>query len=336
MDFILPNPALAPNATQEPIIEPSGVLNLRDWNVAESLRAGPRYPIKLESGKMLDVTEGPETASPALLELTDDELRFVSTLGNFPAVNALCFLRGISNLVDSVAPMLSIGSFFTEHSEEIKKIVERNIKSKSSSREWIEYYASSLFDYPIFNTIFNLLTEKNRAAIGLEYFEQFTDIKYLSATQLEKLTLEQKTKVLITVLTKFPGNDGKLDMAIALFTAADTIEHDAAVLILNATRGSTDAGRLMVCLGLVNDYTNAYNTVSTWISHCIKEHIGTNQSVWYKTALDLEVQHQFSLAGEYIKNLRGTPIGLNQTTSELGGISGAFKSNYSNNKPIGL
>lgn len=330
MDFVLNN------VNQAPVLEPSGAINLQDWRAAGSLQATPHYPIKLPSGQILELSEQPEPPTKQLLAVNDEDLTWIAQQGNFPIVNALAFVRGLTADVGFVAPMLSFGSFFAEYSTAIKKIVETNVKNKAKGGEWVEYYASALADYPIFNTVFNLLIEKQRAAIGWSYFEQFTDIKFLTPTQLNALTLEQKVEVLKITLSKYPGNDGKLDVAIALFGADETIPVGDAATILGYTRGSTDAGRLMVCNGFINDYTNSHNVVATWIHHCIREKIGTNQSVWFKAATDLEVKHNFALAGEYIKNLQGQPIGLNYNASTLGGVSGGYRSTYTNNQPMGL
>lgn len=331
MDFILSN------ENQPPILDSGGVLNLQDWRAAGSLQASARYPVKLPGGQLLELSNQPELPDEATLALSDEDLSWVDQQGYFPVIRAQMFLRGLVNDVDAIAPMLSFGSFFTQFSPAIKKIVDANLKKKDQAVQWQEYYAGSLFDFPIFSTVVGLLSEKNRADIGQAYFDMFTDVKYLSAKQLNALTLDQKVEVLKTTLSKHAGNDGKLDVAIALFGPDDEIPDTEAGIMLGFCRASTDAGRLMVCNGFANSYNNAYNVVATWIHLCIKENIGTNQSVWFQAATDLEVRHKFALAGEYIRNLRGTPIGLNQSAAPaMGGLAGGYRTSYANNQPIGL
>lgn len=331
MDFILQQ-----NSSAEPVADQSGTINLRDWKAAGSLQATPHYPIKLPSGTIVEVSIQPEPPSKEIIELSDEDLEWASTQGNFPTIDAVMYLRGLTSQVSYIAPLLSFGEFFKEHADALTAPIEKNISNKSKGTEWVEYYAAELHDFPIFSVLINNLSDKARSKVGAEYFRQFTDIKYLSPEQVQALTTEDKINVLKTAVAKYPGNDSKLSLAVGLFTEEDSIPAQDAALVLSYTRSSVDSGRLMACAAFYNDYTNAYNVVATWVRHCINERIGTNQSVWYKAALDLEVEHNFSLAGDYIKNLQGQPIGLNQTKSTLGGVSGGFKSMYSNNQPIGL
>lgn len=331
MDFILQN-----NTTNEPAVDSTGNINLRDWKAAGSLQAIPRHPIKFPSGSVIEISTQPEPPTLQELEISDSDLEWATTQGNFPTLKAVMFLRGMTNEVSYIAPMLSFGEFFKEYADTLTTPIEKNISNKAKGSEWVEYYAAELHDFPIFSVLINNLSAKARDKICAEYFRQFTDIKYLSPEQVQALTTEDKINVLKTAVAKYPGNDSKLSLAVGLFTEEDSIPAQDAALVLSYTRSSVDSGRLMACAAFYNDYTNAYNVVATWVRHCINERIGTNQSVWYKAALDLEVKHNFSLAGDYIKNLQGQPIGLNQTKSTLGSVGGGFKSMYSNNQPIGL
>ena len=292
-----------------PQLEQSGKLNLQDWhNPTINSAIHGLSMVKLASGKEIKVSESPNMPSAEILALSDEDLIDVANQGSFPQVWCLLFIRGLSEEVRAIAPMLSVHSFYEEHKELITSKIEGNLKSEES-QEWVEYYASCLRDYPIFKTALFALEQNFRDVIGTCYFESYNDIKYLSSDQISSLTTEEKRNALTTVLKESQNDTGKRDIVLSLFTKEDILSADEVAALLGLTQSSTACGALMGCVAFYSDQTNAYNTVATWIRHCVQEKIGTNQSVWYKLATDIETEHGFAISKDYIKNTQGQAIG---------------------------
>lgn len=303
MDFILQQKNSAPQ------LESTGKLNLSDWQKPTDLTTiMNRDIVKLPGGKQVRVSQSPNNPSDEILALDNDELTWVANQGAFPEVWCLLFLRGLTDEIRAIAPMLSVHSFYVAHKAEITSKVEENLNSDASS-EWVEYYTTALREFPIFKTALFELPEKWRDIVALSYLDIYNDIKYLSVEQLQSLTTQQKIKILSTVLKESQNDPGKRDIALGLFGDDDTVTAIEAATLLGATTSSVVAGAFMACVPFYSDKTNAHNTVATWIRHCVNEQIGTNQSVWYKLANDIEFQHGFSLSGSYIKNIQGQAIG---------------------------
>lgn len=310
MNFLLQSPVNAP-----PQLEESGKINLRDWTMpTDWSTVMHRDTITLENGVRLKVSQSPNMPSDEVLALDDETLIWVANQGAFPEVWCLLFLRGLTEEVRAIAPMLSLSAFYERYKDEVVGPIKANLEGEQSA-EWVEYYAASLKEYPIFKIALFAVEEKYREVIGLSYLEQFNDIKYLSQEQIDGLTAEQKSAILLTTMKEEQNDPGKRDIAIRLFTDEDTIPVGDAAAILKATNSSVTCGSLMACPPFYNDHDNAYNVVATWIRHCQNERIGTNQSVWYNQALGLELQHQFSLCSQFIKNMLGQPIGGVNTVS---------------------
>ena len=304
MNFIDPQ-----NFNGAPQLEQSGKLNLQDWHspTINSAIHGLSM-VKLQSGKEIKVSESPNMPSAEIHALSDEELFHVANQGSFPEVWCLLFLRGLTEEVRAIAPMLSMHAFYEQHKDDITALVEGNLKSENSG-EWVDYYASCLRDYPIFKTALFALDQEWRDKIGMQFFESFNDIKYLSSDQISTLTTEQKLIALTTVLKESQNDTGKRDTVLNLFTKEDVLDANQVATLLGLTQNSTTCGALMGCVAFYSDKTNAYNTVATWIRHCVNEQIGTNQSVWYKMATDIETEHGFALSKDYIKSVQGQAIG---------------------------
>lgn len=303
MDFINP---MQTNAA--PQLESSGKLNLQDWKMPTGSAILDRDTVTLPNTKRIKVSQAPNMPSAEVEELSDEDLYFVANQGAFPEVWCLLFLRGLTEEVRAVAPMLSVSSFYEKYKGDIAAKLNANLKSEEAD-EWVDYYASSLHDYPIFKIALFALDQDQRDKIGMKYLESFNDIKYLSSDQISSLTTQQKIHVLTTVLKESQNDTGKRDIALSLFNKEDVLDAEEAAALLGLTNSSVSCGALMGCVSFYSDKTNAYNTVATWIRHCVNEQIGTNQSVWYKLANDIEVEHGFSLSKDYIKNVQGQAIG---------------------------
>lgn len=301
-----------------PQLEQTGKLNLQDWHspTINSAIHGLSM-VKLTSGKEIKVSEAPNMPSAEILGLDDEELSYVANQGSFPEVWCLLFIRGLTEEVRAIAPMMSIGAFYDEYKKTISEKIEANLNS-DQSEEWVDYYSSSLRDYPIFKTALFALEQQWRDAIGMKFFESFNDIKYLSSDQISSLTTEQKLNALTTVLKESQNDTGKRDIVLNLFTKEDVLDPNQVATLLGLTQNSTTCGALMGCVAFYSDKTNAYNTVATWIRHCVNEQIGTNQSVWYKLASDIEAEHGFGISKDYIKNVQGQPIGGVSHVSSFG------------------
>lgn len=299
----------AQNFNGAPQLEQSGKLNLQDWKSTQiNSSIHGLSMVKLPNGKEIKVSESPNLPSAEILALDDEELSHVANQGSFPEVWCLLFLRGLTEEVRAIAPMLSVHAFYDKHKDEISEKIQANLKSEES-QEWVEYYASCLRDYPIFKTALFALDQEWRDKIGFEFFETFNDIKYLSSDQISSLTTEQKRNALTTVLKESQNDTGKRDIVLNLFTKEDVLDANEVAVLLGLTQNSTTCGALMGCVAFYSDKTNAYNTVATWIRHCVNEQIGTNQSVWYKMATDIETEHGFAISKDYIKNVQGQAIG---------------------------
>ena len=319
-----------------PQLEASGILNLRDWTMPASHQASyHRDTVTLPGGKRVQVSQAPNMPADEVLALDDEELVFVANQGAFPEVWSELFMRRLTDEIRAIAPMLSMAAFYNENKDTISDIVATNLKSEDSA-EWVEYYASSLQEYPIFKIVLFTIDTDLQEQIGAEYLRQFNDIKYLTPDQVSKLTTEEKTNILLTTMKESQNDPGKRDIAIGLFSQEDEIDTADAARILNLTNSSVTCGALMACPPFYNVHDNAYNTVATWIRHCINERIGTNQSVWYKQAQDIEVQHKFALAGQYVKNVQGQAIGGINTINGYGDSQLVRSSNGNLGKPIGL
>lgn len=292
-----------------PQLENSGKLNLQDWhNPTINSAIHGLSMVKLANGKEIKVSESPNMPSAEIQALDDEELFHVANQGSFPEVWCLLFLRGLTEEVRAIAPMLSMHAFYEKHKGDISEKIEGNLKSEESA-EWVDYYASCLRDYPIFKTALFDLEQKWREEIGMKYFESFNDIKYLSLDQISTLTTEQKVNALTTVLKESQNDTGKRDNVLKLFTPEDVLDANQVATLLGFTQSSTTCGAMMGCVAFYTDKTNAYNTVATWIRHCVNEQIGTNQSVWFKMAQDIETEHGFALSKDYIKTVQGQAIG---------------------------
>jgi len=292
-----------------PQLEQSGKLNLQDWhNPTINSAIHGLSMVKLPSGKQIKVSEAPNLPSAEIEALSDEDLFYVANQGSFPEVWCLLFLRGLTEEVRAIAPMLSMHAFYEKHKDDITEKVQGNLKTEESV-EWIEYYSSCLRDYPIFKTALFALEEEWRDKIGMAYFESFNDIKYLSSDQISSLTTEQKLNALTTVMKESQNDTGKRDIVLSLFTKEDVLDANQVATLLGLTQSSTACGALMGCVAFYSDKTNAYNTVATWIRHCVNEQIGTNQSVWYKLAVDIETEYGFAISKDYIKNVQGQAIG---------------------------
>lgn len=319
-----------------PQLEASGVLNLQDWKMPTDLSAiMHRDTVTLPGGKRLQVSQAPNLPSSEVLALDNDELEWVANQGAFPEVWCLLFLRRLTDEIRAIAPMLSMSRFFEDHKEQIRLILTENLESEDT-KEWVEYYASALRDFPIFKIALFTVDVKFQEQIGLEYLRQFNDIKYLTPDQISKLTTEEKFNILLTTMTEYQNEPSKRDTAIQLFTADDVIETVDAAKILRLTNSSVTCGALMLCPPFYNAHDNAHNTVATWISHCIQEKIGTNQSVWYNAAQSIELEHKFSLSGQYVKNVQGQPIGGLNTVGGFGDSQLVKSANGNLGKPMYL
>lgn len=319
-----------------PQLEASGILNLRDWTMPASHQAAyHRDTVTLPGGKRVQVSQTPNMPSDEILALDDEELIFVANQGAFPEAWSQLYMRGLTEEIRAIAPMLSMGAFFNEHKDAITEKVVANLKSEESA-EWVEYYAASLQEYPIFKIVLFAIDADLQEQIGAEYLRQFNDIKYLTSTQVSKLTSEEKFNILLTTMKESQNDPGKRDIAIKLFSEEDVIDTADAAKILNLTNSSVTCGALMACPPFYNAHDNAYNTVATWIRHCQAEKIGTNQSVWYNQALDIELQHKFALAGQYVKNVQGQAIGGINTVNGFGDSQLVRQYNGNLGKPIGL
>lgn len=320
-----------------PQLESSGILNLRDWTMPTDLSViMHRDTITLHSGKRLQVSQSPNLPSAEVLALDDEELMWVANQGAFPEVWCLLFMRRLTDEIRAIAPMLSMSTFYEQNKEAITEILTANLESEES-QEWVEYYASALRDYPIFKIALFTVEKKFQEQIGQEYLNQFNDIKYLTSDQITKLTTDEKFNILLTTMKESQNDPGKRDIAIGLFNESDVLETADAANILRLTNSSVTCGALMACPPFYNAHDNAYNTVATWIHHCINEKIGTNQSVWYKQAQDIEFQHKFALSAQYVKNVQGQAIGGVNTINGFGD-SQLVKASTNGNlgKPIGL
>lgn len=292
-----------------PQLEQTGKLNLQDWKSTQINSAIHGLSmVKLSNGKEIKVSESPNLPSAEILALSDEELSYVANQGSFPEVWCLLFLRGLTEEVRAIAPMLSLHAFYDKHKDDISDKIQANLKS-DDSQEWIEYYSSCLRDYPIFKTALFALDQEWRDKIGFEHFKSFNDIKYLSSDQISSLTTEQKLNALTTVLKENQNDTGKRDAVLNLFTKEDVLEPNTVATLLGLTQSSTTCGALMGCVAFYADKTNAYNTVATWIRHCVNEQIGTNQSVWFKLASEIELEHGFALSKDYMKSTQGQAIG---------------------------
>lgn len=318
-----------------PQLDASGILNLRDWTMPSHEASFHRDTVTLPSGKRVHVSQTPNMPSEEILALDDEELVFVANQGAFPEAWSQLFLRGLTEEIRAIAPMLSMGAFFNAYKDAIAEKVAFNLKSEQSS-EWVEYYAASLQEYPIFKIVLFTIDEELQEQIGAEYLRQFNDIKYLTSTQISNLSPEEKFGILLTTMKESQNDPGKRDIAIKIFGEDDVIDTADAAKILNLTNSSVTCGALMACPPFYNAHDNAYNTVATWIRHCLNEKIGTNQSVWYKQAQDIEMQHKFALAGQYIKNVQGQAIGGVNTVNGFGDSQLVRQYNGNIGKPIGL
>lgn len=331
MSFILNNQNAAP------VADPSGKINLVDWKHNITTPLSEKRNVQVPStGEYMIIPMYADSITDAQAALSVDDLHAIAGQGYFPNIEALLFLRGETHEVDAIIPMLSRGTFFDKYADEVKQIVEMNLRKKTTQAAWVEYYTDVLHNFPIFKTIFNLLGDKNKALIGQQYFQEFHDVKYLNQTQIDKLSDDERIKYLTTIVSRYRGNDGKLDVALSLFASQETIEPEQFVAILGLFTDSATVGRLFNVPVLVKDKTNAHNLIAVWIRLCLQENMGVNQSVWYNRAVEVELQHGLAITAPYTRQVPNQPIGGLQTTSNLGQVSGAFQSSFSANKPIGM
>lgn len=331
MSFILNNQNAAP------VADPTGKINLVDWkhNITTPLSETRNIQVP-STGEYMIIPTYADAITDSQAALSVEDLQAIAAQGHFPNIEALLFIRGQTHDVDTIIPMLSRGSFFDKYADEVKQIVEMNLRKKATQAEWVEYYTDVLRNFPIFKTIVDLLGDKNKAMIGQRYFEEYHDVKFLSQAQIQKLDIKERIKYLTTVVSRYRGNDGKLDVALALFTAEDAIDPADFVAILGLFTDSATIGRLFNVPTFVKDPSNAHNLLAIWIRLCLQENMGVNQSVWYNRATEIEIQHGLALTAPYTRQVPNQPIGGLQTTSNLGQVSGAYQSTFSSNRPIGM
>ncbi|MNC09215.1 hypothetical protein D3C75_568340 [compost metagenome] len=324
------------NMDGPPQLEASGILNLRDWHApVNPTNIMHRDTVTLPKGKKVQVSQALNMPSDEVLALDDEELTWVANQGPFPEVWSQLFMRRLTDEIRAIAPMMTMSAFYEQNKAAIAAILTENLESEQS-QEWVEYYASALRDYPIFKIGLYSVDVKYQEQIGQEYLRQFNDIKYLTPDQVSKLTTEEKYNILLTAMKESQNEPSKRDTAIALFNNDDVIDTTEAANILRLTNSSVTCGALMACPPFYNAHDNAYNTVAMWIHHCIQEKIGTNQSVWYKQAQEIELQHKFTLSGQYVKNVQGQPIGGLNTVGGFGDSQLVKSANGGLGKPMYL
>lgn len=333
MDFILQdqNPASSQMA-----IDVGGVMNLRDWNEVTALEATKTFPVRTPSGTNLTLTNDRIPPSPEILALSQEDLTWINDNQPTAQVRAAMFLLDYTTDLEYIAPILSSGKFFAEHGDTIVKLLEKRLKDRALGKEWVEYIAWYLHEHPIAISLVNLLSAKRQSDIAMAYFREYTDVRYLNEKQRESLTVEDKTAVLLDVMSNHSANEGRLDVAIKLFAEGDVIPTADAIAILKAAPTSVHAGRLLTCAGIRSDKTNTHNALAILIARCQAERIGVNESVWYRIATQLEQQYELDLLEPYVKHIVPTrgPVGLNSLNTRTSSEIGAVSSNLG--RPIGL
>ncbi len=327
---------LQPNVTGSPMNDESGKLNLQDWRLPANVdNILFRDTVTLPDRRQIKLSQSPNMPSPEVVALSDEDLTFVSNEGNFPEAWCLLYLRGLTEEVRAFAPMLSVNAFVEQHGKEIADRLEANIQGEQG-QEWVEYYTEALYEYPIFKIALFNVSQDARDKIGQEYFKQYHDVKYLSQEQVSELTAEHKVQFLKSILKEHANDTGKRTIAMQLLSDVEELSTTEAASILGLAPNSIVAGELLTCRPFVATHDNAHNTVVTWIQHCIAEKIGTNQSVWYNTALGVELEHGLNMASQYVKIMPGQAIGGISTIARAPGESELIRSYKPGNKPIGL